>query len=165
MNQNGYYISSQFFPLAPAHPQYTQKRTFNSLPLQLLFLQSTFSFHWELANFQSLHVPPLSAQGSHTHMALQLTSTQSSHPLRNACAPPLSTRLTHPHSLGVSTHPEFAVVQALGPAVQRGDEWDVMVAHGLGIDHAGHTYNVGSPQMRAKVQETDRHIKEVTTHG
>lgn len=52
-------------------------------------------------------------------------------------------------------------LQALGPAVQRGAEWDVMVAHGLGVDHAGHAHDVGSLQMRDKVRETDAHIKEV----
>ena len=45
--------------------------------------------------------------------------------------------------------------------MERGGEWDVMVAHGLGVDHAGHAHDVGSPQMRAKLRETDAHIEKV----
>ena len=52
-------------------------------------------------------------------------------------------------------------LQALGPAVQRRAEWDIMVAHGLGVDHAGHAHDVGSPQMLAKLRETDAHIEKV----
>ena len=50
--------------------------------------------------------------------------------------------------------------QALGPAVDNAADWDVLVAHGLGIDHAGHTHDVGSPQMLAKLRETDAHVKQ-----
>ena len=39
--------------------------------------------------------------------------------------------------------------------------WDVLVAHGLGIDHAGHTHDVDSAQMLAKLRETDDHVKRV----
>ncbi len=39
--------------------------------------------------------------------------------------------------------------------------WDVLVAHGLGIDHAGHTHDVDSAQMLAKLRETDGHVKQV----
>ena len=45
--------------------------------------------------------------------------------------------------------------------MQEGAQWDLMVAHGLGIDHAGHTFNVGSAQMLAKLRETDDRIKQV----
>ncbi len=40
-------------------------------------------------------------------------------------------------------------------------DWDVLVAHGLGIDHAGHTHDVDSAQMLAKLSETDGHVKQV----
>jgi hypothetical protein len=37
-----------------------------------------------------------------------------------------------------------------------------LVAHGLGIDHAGHMHDVDSPQMLAKLRETDAHIKQAS---
>ena len=39
-------------------------------------------------------------------------------------------------------------------------DWDVLVAHGLGIDHAGHTHDVDSAQMLGKLRETDDHVKQ-----
>lgn len=33
--------------------------------------------------------------------------------------------------------------------------WDVLVAHTLGVDHAGHAHGVGSPHMAAKLHQTD----------
>jgi GPI ethanolamine phosphate transferase 3 subunit O len=41
------------------------------------------------------------------------------------------------------------------------EEWDILVGHYLGVDHAGHTFSVDSPQMRAKVLQMDSEIKEV----
>ena len=40
-------------------------------------------------------------------------------------------------------------------------EWDVVVAHYLGVDHAGHAYGVESPQMKAKLRQIDDSIREV----
>ena len=57
------------------------------------------------------------------------------------------------------------IAQALGPAVDNAADWDVLVAHGLGVDHAGHTHDVDSPQMLAKLRETDAHIKQASTFG
>ena len=39
--------------------------------------------------------------------------------------------------------------------------WDILVAHYLGVDHAGHTYAVESPQMKKKVQQMDAEIVDV----
>lgn len=39
--------------------------------------------------------------------------------------------------------------------------WHLLVGHYLGIDHAGHTFGVNSPQMLAKVQQTDREFVHV----
>ncbi|MEO2194061.1 MAG: GPI ethanolamine phosphate transferase 3, partial [bacterium] len=38
--------------------------------------------------------------------------------------------------------------------------WDVVVAHYLGVDHAGHAFGVDSPQMRAKLRQIDESIRE-----
>ena len=42
----------------------------------------------------------------------------------------------------------------------RGD-WDVIIGHYLGVDHAGHTHGVETPEMLAKVQQMDAQIVEV----
>ena len=34
-------------------------------------------------------------------------------------------------------------------------QWDVLIGHGLGVDHAGHIHAVDSAEMRAKLAETD----------
>ena len=39
--------------------------------------------------------------------------------------------------------------------------WDVIVAHYLGVDHAGHAHGVDSPQMRAKLRQIDESIREL----
>lgn len=43
----------------------------------------------------------------------------------------------------------------------RTHEWDVLVAHYLGIDHAGHTHGVQSPAMATKLAQIDNHIEHV----
>jgi hypothetical protein len=40
-------------------------------------------------------------------------------------------------------------------------DWDLLVGHYLGIDHAGHTFGVDSLQMLSKVQQTDREVAQV----
>jgi len=47
-------------------------------------------------------------------------------------------------------------------APQRGQSagWEVLVAHTLGVDHAGHTHAVRSPEMDAKLDETDARVTE-----
>ena len=39
--------------------------------------------------------------------------------------------------------------------------WDILVGHYLGMDHAGHTYGVESPQMLAKVKANDAEAMRV----
>lgn len=39
--------------------------------------------------------------------------------------------------------------------------WDVMIAHFLGVDHAGHRYGPGHPEMERKLVEMDRVIGDV----
>ncbi|CZT05873.1 probable GPI ethanolamine phosphate transferase 3 [Rhynchosporium agropyri] len=43
---------------------------------------------------------------------------------------------------------------------KRGD-WDVMIAHYLGVDHAGHRYGPNHPAMTAKLQQMDGVLREV----
>lgn len=40
-------------------------------------------------------------------------------------------------------------------------QWDVLIGHGLGVDHAGHIFGVDSAAMRAKLAQTDDLIREV----
>ena len=40
-------------------------------------------------------------------------------------------------------------------------KWDLLVGHYLGVDHAGHTYGVASPQMHHKVRQMDDEITQV----
>lgn len=43
----------------------------------------------------------------------------------------------------------------------RPDDWDVLVAHYLGVDHAGHTFGVSSPSMVDKLHQMDDQVAEV----
>lgn len=45
------------------------------------------------------------------------------------------------------------------------DEWDVLIGHYLGVDHAGHTHGVETPEMLAKVAQTDAQVVEVRGVG
>jgi len=40
-------------------------------------------------------------------------------------------------------------------------EWDVLIAHFLGVDHAGHRYGPNHPAMTAKLQQMDGLLREV----
>ena len=55
----------------------------------------------------------------------------------------------------------FLVLQHLIPLLGRPDTWDVLVAHYLGVDHAGHSHGVNSPQMKKKLNQMDDQIAEV----
>jgi hypothetical protein len=44
--------------------------------------------------------------------------------------------------------------------VRRPEDWDVLVAHYLGVDHAGHAHGVRSAAMGAKVRQTDAQVAE-----
>lgn len=52
------------------------------------------------------------------------------------------------------------VAGLLVPTVARGG-WDVVVAHYLGVDHAGHAYGVDSGEMRDKLREIDDGVRRV----
>ena len=47
------------------------------------------------------------------------------------------------------------VVSHLYPYLDRKPDWNLMIAHFLGVDHAGHRYGPGHPAMAAKLQQMD----------
>lgn len=52
-------------------------------------------------------------------------------------------------------------MQELRAELLKSDDWEVLVAHYLGVDHAGHTFSVDSPAMLRKVAQMDAEITEV----
>jgi phosphatidylinositol glycan class O len=54
---------------------------------------------------------------------------------------------------GVLTH--------LFPLVEKSGEWDVLIAHFLGVDHAGHRYGPNHPAMHDKLRQMDDVIKRL----
>lgn len=43
-------------------------------------------------------------------------------------------------------------------------EWDVLIAHFLGVDHVGHTYGPSHPAMASKLTQMDHALREVVAH-
>ncbi|CAM6100656.1 unnamed protein product [Calypogeia fissa] len=52
------------------------------------------------------------------------------------------------------------VIRELFPALQR-DDWDVLIAHFLGVDHVGHIFGVESPLMPQKLDQYNNVIEDV----
>ena len=42
------------------------------------------------------------------------------------------------------------------------EDWDLLVGHFLGVDHAGHTFGVESPAMASKLDENDADVRAVS---
>ncbi|TVY55409.1 GPI ethanolamine phosphate transferase, partial [Lachnellula suecica] len=57
------------------------------------------------------------------------------------------------------------VVEHIMPLIapERKEEWDVMFAHFLGVDHAGHRYGPNHPAMTAKLQQMDGVLRELVS--
>ena len=53
------------------------------------------------------------------------------------------------------------VLEHFMPLVQRPDEWDVLIAHFLGVDHAGHRYGPNHEAMNQKLKQLDRVVGEL----
>jgi phosphatidylinositol glycan class O len=53
------------------------------------------------------------------------------------------------------------VLQHLVPLLDRPNSWDVLIAHYLGVDHAGHTYGVNSRHMEEKLAQMDDQVSTV----
>ncbi|KWU46879.1 alkaline phosphatase-like protein, partial [Rhodotorula sp. JG-1b] len=56
---------------------------------------------------------------------------------------------------GVRQH----LLELLVPTRQR--DWDIVIAHGLGLDHAGHRFGAEHRETTRKLQETDRLLRDV----
>lgn len=41
------------------------------------------------------------------------------------------------------------------------DDWDLLVAHYLGVDHAGHRYGPNHPEMARKLNETNSRLRKI----
>lgn len=52
-------------------------------------------------------------------------------------------------------------MQYLMPAVANSSHWDVLVGHYLGVDHAGHSGDVWSADMDAKLSQMDGQMEQV----
>ncbi|EPE10122.1 gpi ethanolamine phosphate transferase [Ophiostoma piceae UAMH 11346] len=55
------------------------------------------------------------------------------------------------------------VMEHIFPLVenQKESQWDVLIGHCLGVDHAGHRYGPNHPAMREKLQQMDAFIKKL----
>lgn len=66
------------------------------------------------------------------------------------------------------THTAVFTLQYLLPAVHpaNASRWDLLVGHYLGVDHAGHTEDVATPSMAAKLAQIDSQVAQVllSTH-
>lgn len=54
------------------------------------------------------------------------------------------------------------VIEHMFPALYRND-WDVLIAHFLGVDHAGHIFGVDSPPMIEKLEQYNGILEEVVS--
>ncbi|GAA6058681.1 hypothetical protein JCM10212_003369 [Sporobolomyces blumeae] len=53
------------------------------------------------------------------------------------------------------------VRQHLLPLLDSPKDWHIVVAHGLGVDHAGHRFGAEHPEMTRKLEETDALLRDV----
>ncbi|KAK9833550.1 hypothetical protein WJX81_004970 [Elliptochloris bilobata] len=50
--------------------------------------------------------------------------------------------------------------EELLPALRNPQDWDVLVVHYLGVDHAGHSHGTRGPAMTAKLRQLDAQIRQ-----
>lgn len=53
------------------------------------------------------------------------------------------------------------VIEHIFPLMDRKDEWDLVVGHCLGVDHAGHRYGPDHPEMTKKLRQMDAFIRDL----
>ncbi|KAL2123300.1 hypothetical protein VTJ04DRAFT_3755 [Mycothermus thermophilus] len=53
------------------------------------------------------------------------------------------------------------VIDNIFPAMERRGEWDVLIGHCLGVDHAGHRYGPSHPEMAKKLRQMDKFIRDL----
>lgn len=54
-----------------------------------------------------------------------------------------------------------AVIEHIFPLMDRKGEWDFLVGHCLGVDHAGHRYGPDHTEMTAKLRQMDKFIRDL----
>lgn len=55
-------------------------------------------------------------------------------------------------------------IEHIFPLMKRKGEWDVTIAHLLGVDHAGHRYGPDHPEMAKKLQQMNTFIKDLASN-
>ncbi|KAB5570840.1 GPI ethanolamine phosphate transferase 3-like protein [Coniochaeta sp. 2T2.1] len=53
------------------------------------------------------------------------------------------------------------VLEHIFPLMERTGEWDMLIGHFLGVDHAGHRYGPEHKEMTKKLQQMDRFIQQL----
>lgn len=53
------------------------------------------------------------------------------------------------------------VLEHIFPLMERSSEWDMLIGHFLGVDHAGHRYGPSHTEMTKKLQQMDRFIQQL----
>ena len=55
---------------------------------------------------------------------------------------------------------DYGIIKNIYSEVKR-DDWSILIAHFLGVDHCGHRYGTHHPEMTRKLNEMDQVIKYV----
>ncbi|KAJ4304097.1 mannose-ethanolamine phosphotransferase gpi13 [Collariella sp. IMI 366227] len=55
------------------------------------------------------------------------------------------------------------VIEHIFPLMERKSEWDMVIGHCLGVDHAGHRYGPNHPEMTKKLRQMDGFIRELAS--
>ncbi|KAL2130967.1 hypothetical protein VTI74DRAFT_5712 [Chaetomium olivicolor] len=53
------------------------------------------------------------------------------------------------------------VIEHIFPLMERKSEWDLVIGHCLGVDHAGHRYGPNHPEMTKKLRQMDDFIRRL----
>ncbi|KAL2164135.1 hypothetical protein VTH06DRAFT_3349 [Thermothelomyces fergusii] len=53
------------------------------------------------------------------------------------------------------------VIEHIFPLMAKRDDWDVLIGHCLGVDHAGHRYGPNHPEMAKKLRQMDGFIRDL----
>jgi phosphatidylinositol glycan class O len=53
------------------------------------------------------------------------------------------------------------VIEHIFPLMERKSEWDLVIGHCLGVDHAGHRYGPDHPEMTKKLRQMDGFIRDL----
>ncbi|KAK4249936.1 hypothetical protein C7999DRAFT_12243 [Corynascus novoguineensis] len=53
------------------------------------------------------------------------------------------------------------VIEHVFPLMEKKNDWDVLIGHCLGVDHAGHRYGPNHPEMTKKLRQMDGFIRDL----